>query len=107
MNSPLDTQKVDFSILFLNHLEDLQLEDLEKFYGVPQSEMVASGLVLVETASFWHWAFVEEHLMFYLKTEPLDLPRFGMILNPAAPSFQQQGMIREQHEQNYFQREEI
>ena len=52
MSSPLDTQKVDFSILFLNHLKDLLLEDLEKFYGVPQSEMVVSGLVLVEKASF-------------------------------------------------------
>ena len=52
MSSPLDTQKVDFSILFLNHLKDLQLEGLEKFYGVPQSEMVALELVLAETASF-------------------------------------------------------
>ena len=107
MSSPLDTQKVDFSILFLNHLEDLQSEDLEKFYGVTQSEMVALGLVLVEKASFGHWAFVEEHLKFYLCEEQPDLPRFEMILNLVVPSFQQQGTIHEQHEQNCFQREEI
>ena len=105
MSSPLDTQKVDFSILFLNHLEDLQLEDLEKFYGA--SEMVALGLVLAEKASFGHLAFVEEHLMFYLYGEQLDLPRFEMILNLAVPSFQRQGTIHEQHEQNCFLREEI
>ena len=52
MGSPLDTQKVDFSILLLNHLEDLRWENLEKFYVVPKSEMVALGLVLVEKASF-------------------------------------------------------
>ena len=107
MSSPLDTQKVDFSILFLNHLEDLQLEDLVKFYGVTQSEMVALGLVLAEKASFGHLAFVEEHLMFYLYGEQLDLPRFEMILNLAVPSFQRQGTIHEQHEQNCFLREGI